>query len=116
MNPISKQVGAIFIPVKDIEKARDWYCDLLGEAAEGEIPFGHLYILPMESPRIVLDSKIYAADAVYKVPSFHFNTKNIQAAYQFMKSKNVELMTEIQHGHWFTFKDPDGNLLMVAEC
>lgn len=30
MNPILTQVGTIFIPVSNIEKSRDWYCDLLG--------------------------------------------------------------------------------------
>ncbi|MEH7506960.1 VOC family protein, partial [Priestia megaterium] len=27
MNPILNEVGTVFIPVKDIKKARDWYCD-----------------------------------------------------------------------------------------
>src|SRR5699024_7544734 len=29
-SPILKQIGTIFIPVSNIEKARDWYCDILG--------------------------------------------------------------------------------------
>lgn len=32
MNPILNQIGTIFIPVSNIEKARKWYCDLLGLA------------------------------------------------------------------------------------
>jgi len=30
MNPILNQIGTVFIPVSNIEKARDWYCSLLG--------------------------------------------------------------------------------------
>ncbi|SOC42677.1 VOC family protein [Ureibacillus acetophenoni] len=116
MNPIVNQVGTIFIPVSNIEKARKWYCDILGLPADGEILFDHLYILPMKGTGIVLDSKIYSEDNRIKIPLFHLNTSDIEEAYEFMKSKNVELTTEIQHNHWFNFKDPDGNHLMVCNC
>jgi hypothetical protein len=116
MNPILNQVGTIFIPVSNIEKARNWYCDIVGLPKDGEILFEHLYVLPMNGTNIVLDSKIFSKDAVYKVPAFHFNTNNINEAYTYMKMKNVDLITEIEHNHWFNFKDPDGNVLMVCQC
>lgn len=114
--PVLNEVGTIFIPVRDIEQARDWYCDLLGVKADGEVQFGHLYILPMISSGIVLDSKIYSEETVLKTPLFHFNTKDIEEAYAFMKNKGVEVTTGIEHGHYFNFKDPDGNHLMVCKC
>ena len=116
MNPILNQIGTVFIPVSDIEKARDWYCDILGLPNDGEILFGHLYIIPMIGTGIVLDSRIYSEDAVYQVAAFHLNTNDIEDAYQYMKSKNVEIVTAIEHNQWFNFKDPDGNLLMVCKC
>lgn len=116
MNPILNQIGTVFISVKNVEQARDWYCDILGLPADGEILFGHLYVVQMQGTNIVLDSRIYAEDHVFKVPVFHFNTANIEEAYKFMKSKNVNLTTEIEHNHWFNFMDPDGNLLMVCKC
>jgi catechol 2,3-dioxygenase-like lactoylglutathione lyase family enzyme len=116
MNPIKNEVGTIFIPVKDIEKARDWYCDLLGLPADGEVQFGHLYVLPMDGTGIVLDSKIYSEENIFSAPAFHLNTKNIREAFDFLKSKEVELATGIEHDHWFTFRDPDGNHIMVCKC
>ncbi len=115
-NPILKQIGTVFIPVSNIERARDWYCDLLGVKADGEIQFGHLYVLSLEGTGIVLDSKIYSEDKVFKIPVFHFNTKNIKEAFDFMNNKGVDLITEIEHNHYFNFKDPDGNILMICEC
>lgn len=115
MNPISNKINGIFIPVSNIENARDWYCDILGLPADGEIYFGHLYVLPMEGPSIVLDSKIYSTENLYTAPAFQFHAEDIEQAYAFMQEKNVELITEIQNGHWFNFKDPDGNLLMVCK-
>lgn len=115
MNPILNQAGTIFISVSNIERARDWYCDVLGLPNDGEILFEHLYILPMEGTGIVLDSKIYSEDSIFKVPAFHFNTNDIQEAYEYIKSKNIDLTTEVQH-NWFNFRDPDGNHLMVCQC
>lgn len=116
MNPIKNQIGTIFIPVSNVEDARNWYCDILGLQAGGEILFGHLYIVPMNGTGIVLDSKIYSEENIFKIPPFHFNTNDIEQAFEYMKSKSVEITTEIEHNHWFNFKDPDGNHLMVCKC
>lgn len=116
MNPILNQIGTVFIPVSNIEEARNWYCDILGLPIDGEILFGHLYVLPMNGTGIVLDSKIYSEDNIFKTPLFHLNTNNIEQAYEYVKGKNVELTTEIEHNHWFNFKDLDGNILMVCKC
>jgi catechol 2,3-dioxygenase-like lactoylglutathione lyase family enzyme len=116
LNPILNQVGAIFIPVSNIEAARNWYCDLLGLPTDGEILFGHLYVLPMKGAGIVLDSKIYTPENTFKVPAFHFNTNDIHESYRYMLEKEIELTTGIEHDHWFNFKDPDGNYLMICQC
>jgi catechol 2,3-dioxygenase-like lactoylglutathione lyase family enzyme len=117
MNPVLNQIGTVFIPVSNVEEARNWYCDILGLEAEGEILFGHLFIIPTTNGTgIVLDSKIYSEENIFKTPAFHFNAHDIEAAYKFMKDKNVELTTEIEHNHWFNFKDPYGNHLMVCRC
>lgn len=116
MNPILNQVGTIFIPVSSIEKSRDWYCDLLGLPFDGEILFSHLYVIPMNGVDIVLDSKIFSTDNILNTPLFHFNTNNIEQSYTYMKSKGIELTTEIEHGHWFNFQDLDGNHLMICTC
>ncbi|MCM3357620.1 MULTISPECIES: VOC family protein [unclassified Psychrobacillus] len=115
-SPILKQIGTLFIPVRNIEQARDWYCDILGIKVDGDIQYGHLYVLPMEGAGIVLDSKIYSEDSIFKVPAFHFNTKNIEEAFQYMKDKGVNLLTKIEHNHYFNFNDPDGNTLMICKC
>ncbi|MHA7581697.1 VOC family protein [Paenibacillus vandeheii] len=116
MSPILNEIGTVFIPVRNIEKASEWYCDILGLPADGEILFGHLYIVPMNGTRIVLDSKIYSEEHTFKTPAFHFDTRNIEEAYAFMQYKNVNLTTPIEHEQWFNFQDPDGNLLMVCQC
>ncbi|MCM3109573.1 VOC family protein [Lederbergia lenta] len=116
MNPIFNQIGTVFVPVSNIEKARDWYCDILGLPADGEILFGHLFIVPMHGTGLVLDSKIYSKNNIFTAPAFQFLTDNIERAYTYMEGKKVELTTGIEHNQWFNFKDADGNLLMVCKC
>jgi len=117
MSVISNKIGAIFIPVSDIKKAREWYCSILNFKPEYDIIAGHLCCIPMDNNglNIVLDSKIYTKDSYARTPMFHFNTDDIQEAYHFMKEKGVEVITEIEHGHWFNIKDPDGNMLMICK-
>ncbi len=51
-SPILNQIGTVFIPVSSIEKARDWYRDILGIPADGEILFGvSLYGTKEREPR-----------------------------------------------------------------
>lgn len=118
MGIIMNRVGAIFVTVSDIEKAREWYCSILELEPTYDIIAGHLCCIPLDNndQNLVLDSKIYTEDTYARTPIFHFNTDDIHAAFQFMRDKNVELVSEIEHGHFFSFKDPDGNLLMVCKC
>ncbi|WP_336773109.1 VOC family protein [Paenibacillus sp. MMO-58] len=110
MNPISNKINGIFIPVSNVQNARDWYCDILGLPADGEIYFGHIYVLPLEGPSIVLDSKIYSTENLYTAPAFQFHTADIEQAYAFMQEKKVELIMEIQNGHWFNSNTKKGGI------
>ncbi|WP_372008179.1 VOC family protein [Paenibacillus chitinolyticus] len=114
-SPIQNKILTVFIPVSDIEQAASWYCKILGLPADGEVLFGHLYILPMQGAGIVLDSKIYSPEVVFKAPVVQFATDDIEQSYAYMKSLGVRLVTGIENGHWFNFTDPDGNLLMVCK-
>ncbi len=120
-SPIKNKVSLVFIPVTDIEKAKEWYSTMLG-IEEGEVKFGHLFIPEMEEGAgMLLDTMPMWRDENgelprLNVPAIQFETEDIHASYQFMKDNGVELVTEVQHDHFFVFKDPDGNMLMVCQC
>lgn len=119
-SPIKNKVGSIFVPVRDIERSRDWYCRLLGLPTDCEIMNGHLCPLPMEGTGIILDTmpgfggKEPEGAPNIKTPAFMLLTSDLQASYEFAKENNVTLVTGIEHDHWFVIKDPDENLLMVC--
>jgi catechol 2,3-dioxygenase-like lactoylglutathione lyase family enzyme len=114
LSPIAPRIGAVFIPVSDIHAARDWYCRLLGLQPDGEVLFGHIYVLPMNGGSgLVLDSKDYAGPNDRK-PLFHFATHDIVAARDFL-ARIGAAHEQIADGVFVRFEDPDGNLLMVAD-
>ncbi|WP_419871240.1 VOC family protein [Candidatus Pristimantibacillus sp. PTI5] len=119
-SPIMNKVGSIFVPVKDIEKSRDWYCRLLGLANDCEIMNGHLCPLPMQGTGLILDTmpmwggKEPGGAPNLKTPAFMLLTSDLQASYDFAAANQVNIVTDIQHEHWFVIKDPDDNLLMVC--
>jgi len=118
--PIKNRIGGVFIPVRNLETAKEWYSKILGLEG-GEEHFGHIFVAPMKGTAgLILDAmpkwrKEDGDISTYQVPSIQFLTDDIQAAYQFMKENNVELVTEIQDDFYFVFKDPDGNLLMICK-
>lgn len=119
-SPIRGKLQGAFIPVRNVAKAKQWYCRILGLPESGDIINGHLYALPLEGPAILLDEmpmwggKEPDGPPPYRTPSLMIPTDNITEAYQFMHRLGVELVTEIMDGHWFVFRDPDGNMLMVC--
>lgn len=118
--PIKNFIGGVFIPVRNLQKAKEWYCKILGLEG-GKDYFGHLFVAPMEGTAgLILDVmpkwRNEDGDIVtYQVPSIQFVTDDIEASYQFMKENHVELVTEIEDDFYFVFKDPDGNVLMICK-
>lgn len=120
-SPIKKKVGSLFVPVRDIEKSREWYCSLLSIPVEVcDIINGHLCSLPMEGAGLILDTmpmwggKEPGGAPNIQTPALMLLTDDLEASYAFAEASGVELVTGIEHDHWFVIKDPDGNLLMVA--
>lgn len=75
-SPIQSQIAGVFIPVRDIEKARNRYARILG-IGPGSVHFGHLCPLSHEGTcGILLDTmplwggKEPGGAPTYQVPAF----------------------------------------------
>ncbi|WP_084287613.1 VOC family protein [Paucisalibacillus globulus] len=117
-SPLKNKINSVFIPVNNIENAKEWYGKILG--VDGEIIHEHLCVLDMVGTGVILDEMPLWRNEEGKitpnhVPTVQFGTDDIQKSYQFMKDNGVELVTEIEHNHFFILKDPDGNMLMVCQ-
>lgn len=53
IRPINHHANTVFIPIEDIEKAKELYKGVLGIEG-GEIQFGHLFVADMNGTDLVL--------------------------------------------------------------
>lgn len=123
-SPVKNLICNVFIPVKDLERARRWYCQVLGlQEADCTIKKNsHLCPLPMQgNTGIILDTmpmwgglEPEGAPPI-TTPAFMLITDDLQASFNYMKDLGVEIVTDIQDEQWFVVKDLDGNKLMICK-
>ena len=116
-SPIRNQVGCVFVPVSDLSRAARWYSALFGLPPAEASHEGRIYDLPMQDGvALVLDSHRPVVNS--SQPLAFFWTEDIQGARTFLRDLAVEVVREIEDigsVSTLTFKDPDGNLLMVCQ-
>ena len=116
-SPIENKIGSVFIPVSDMQRAIEWYTRLFGLAANTTSHEGRIYDLPMTGDAsLILDGHKPVANS--SQPLCFFWTSDIQRAWVFLREQGVELVQEVENigsVSTLTFKDLDGNLLMVCQ-
>ncbi|CAH0128408.1 VOC family protein [Peribacillus sp. Bi134] len=120
-SPINSRINNVFIHVKDLKKSVEWYCNLLGISRNNDSVESPVYNIPVTSETgLTLDDHTFDPNFIFK-PSynvlFNFYAKDIDEAYQFIKSNNIAIVKEIERiGNfaYFNFQDPDGNVLMIC--
>jgi Predicted enzyme related to lactoylglutathione lyase len=124
VKPIENRVDTIFVHVTDLHKSMEWYSRLLGlEIPEGEHN-GPIYTFDMGPgrPGLTLDNHCFEPAYAFtpsNQPLFNLGATDIEAAYRHVRQLGTEYLSKIvTHPDLaeFTFKDPDGNLLMVCTC
>ncbi len=116
-SPIENRIGAVFIPVSDMDRAIAWYNRLLGLPPQATSHEGRIYDLPMQGDvGLILDGHQPVTNSAQ--PLCFFWTADIGATRRFLVENGVELVREVENigtVSTLTFADPDGNLLMVCQ-
>jgi hypothetical protein len=107
-----------FMRVTDMGRAVEWYSKILhlpmnptSRVRTSEfltLPVGDVFARNDNSP----------SKRTFQHPICAFETPDIQAAHQFLKQNHVDMMENIQDNNsirFFTFKDLDGNMLLVYQ-
>lgn len=116
-SPLQNRIAKVFIPVSDIERAIRWYSQIFALPV-GDTSHEHrIYDLPMQGEvGLILDAHKPVSNSAQPICLFWCD--DIQASQAFLQQHDVELLGSIQDiGSMFilTFRDPDGNLLMIGQ-
>lgn len=117
-SPIQNRIGNVFVPVSDMPRAVAWYSRLFG-LEEGQTSHeGGIYDVPMAGETgLILDANKPITGHSAQ-PLCLFLTDDISASIDWLRGLDVEIAGEPQDiGSviFATFKDPDGNPLMVCQ-
>jgi predicted enzyme related to lactoylglutathione lyase len=116
-SPIQNRIGVVFIPVSDMDRARAWYGQLFGVEPGAPSHKGGICEIPMQGDAgMLLDAnKPVTGHSVQ--PLCFFWTDDMPATLNHLRALDVEVtsdVTDIGSVAFVTFRDPDGNPLMVC--
>lgn len=116
-SPINNRIGAVFVPVSDVGRAAAWYSTFVDQPVAAASHEGRIYDVPMQGEvSLILDGHKPVSNS--SQPLCFFWTADIQETQRFLLANDVEVLRAIEDiGSvlTLTFKDPDGNLLMVCQ-
>ena len=116
-SPIQRRAGMIFIPVSDMQRAVRWYSAVFGLPPAETTHEGKIYDLPMEGETgVILDAHRPVQNS--SQPLCFFWTGDIAATHEYLNALGVEILgavEDIGSVQTLTFRDLDGNLLMVCQ-
>jgi len=112
MDRLFKRIDTVFLPVKDLGRAIEWYAATLGFGLRWRS--GNYAALNVSETPLTL----YEPDDFRPVENvgFNFYVTDIEAAHRTLKDEGCET-GDIQQGGgvlFFDFQDPDGNALSVC--
>jgi predicted enzyme related to lactoylglutathione lyase len=115
-SPIENRFGSVFVPVSDMARAIAWYSRVLGLPIQDITHAGKIYNIPMQGDvGLILDGHMEVKNS--SQPLFFWWTEDIQQARQFLIENEIRIVKDVEDigsVSTLTFKDPDGNLLMVC--
>jgi catechol 2,3-dioxygenase-like lactoylglutathione lyase family enzyme len=118
VHPIANRVGGVFMHVSNMERSVNWYHRLFGMPERSSVT-DKVHALAMQGGHdFVLDQHGYDRKLAPKDrPMLMFDSPDVHAAYRYMRQIGITPESRIEEYPgmaFFTFRDPDGNLLMVC--
>lgn len=112
---IKKNILGIMHYVQDLQTASQWYSENLGFTI-ASYDYNDFVELQIDGQYVMHLFKSVDTQPATK-PTFTFDTDDIEKAHRYLSQRNVELEAIQQYGDHagFTFKDCDGNALMICQ-
>ncbi|MUK90620.1 hypothetical protein GMD78_19875 [Ornithinibacillus sp. L9] len=118
VHPIRNKVGGVFMHVSNMEQSINWYHKLFG-MSERSASTEKVHSITMDGGSdFVLDQNGFDSGLPTEDRAIlMFDSPDVRAAYRFVKDSGIEIVEDIMDFpgmSFFTFRDPDDNLLMVC--
>lgn len=117
-SPIQNRIGNVFVPVSDMARAIAWYTRLFGLEPGETSHEGGIYDVPMAGETgLILDANRPVTERSVQ-PLCFFWKEDMAATLKHLRALNAEItsdVTDIGSVSFVTFRDLDGNPLMVRE-
>ncbi|WP_270407444.1 VOC family protein [Brachybacterium paraconglomeratum] len=115
-NPFRREIGQVFIPVRDVHVAAPWYAELLGTEVAAPTHDATIVDIPMQSgPGLSLDANApFTADGP---PRFFWWADDMGSVLAHLERLGIDVVRgplDIGSVELLHFRDLDGNLLMVC--
>jgi predicted enzyme related to lactoylglutathione lyase len=118
--PRANKIGAVFLHVTDLRRSSQFYSEILGIPLQELHPDSPIYCPKMEGTAdLILDDNRNNIGTERDVrPICIIKSPDAGATLRFMQQKGVPILFTEWHEDkvfLFTFKDPDGNVLMIMQ-
>ncbi|GAB2746049.1 VOC family protein [Nocardioides pakistanensis] len=119
-SPLSTRVGQVFIPVRNMPAAVEWYSRLFGfDADAGHL--GHadtIFDIPTDGPPYLCLDANQPGFVASGPARYFFLTEDLDSTVAHLMALGADDVSDVEDIgslRFVTFRDPDGNLLMASE-
>lgn len=89
-HPIRSYLPTIFLPVSNLKRSIEWYCDLLSMPLQPKHDGGGIYYFGMQGTDLILDSNMWGLP-----PMTMFDSSDIEESYEFCKRQGYHHIGEL---------------------
>jgi hypothetical protein len=109
-HPIKPFMPSVFMPVSDLKRSIDWYCELLELPVQPEQDGGGIYYFGLGGTDLILDSNVWGFP-----PTIMFDTSDIDAAREFCLNQQFSFMSEMFRYSEVAFFNVDSNMICQSK-
>lgn len=117
-SPIRSRISNVFVNVRDLKRATEWYNELLQLPIKPRMENDLIYEIPMKvGATVLLDSHRHVQNEDYQT-LFMFETDEINQALSYVQELHIPIFTPLESFDsvsFFSIKDPDNHVLMICQ-
>ncbi|WP_349772362.1 VOC family protein [Lederbergia citrisecunda] len=107
----------MFVHVKDIDRAVNWYAKLFGVSVPPG-PYDKVFSMQLNNLTLLLDAHRSDHFQPSELPLFTVSTEDVDQTYEYLNNNNIVIVGEIERFpdvSFVTLLDSEGNQIMIVQ-